>query len=354
MRARTTIAATGAVTPIGLTGMETGFYYRTGIPALRENPIVGYADEAITMATVNILPHELVGWSRARELAKMALVDCLLVHRERLAGVRIAVVVCVDDRFGDAFPGTNSPALLLQTALGQDLFDFFGVRVPVAVHPAGPAGPGHLLGESIEQLESGRLDLVVFGGAHTDHEVARIQTLVEAQRLYSSDHLDAVIPGEGAAFVAMGLPHVVRRLGLPELADVISFGAGFETARPDNDDSAFEAGGMTAAVHQASVPVREGKLKIGWQINDLQVETFRFFEWQSVSIRSEDVWREAMQLDSPCQRLGYQGGATLPLFWVLAAEGFRRDWAPDSLVMTLAGSDAGERAAVVLSAPATR
>jgi 3-oxoacyl-[acyl-carrier-protein] synthase I len=353
MKSRTTIAATGAVTPIGLTAMETGFYYRTGMPGMREAPILGYPGEAITMGVVNIFPNDLVGWQRAYALAKMALEDCLLPHRELLTTLRVAIAVCVDDYFGEAFPGTNSAALELQSALSRDAYDFFGASVSVSIHPSGPAGPGHLLKEWILELESGRVDLLILGGVHTDYELARIQGLAEAKRLFSSEHLDALIPGEGAAFVLMGLGHVVRRLGLPQLADVVSFGAGFENARPDNDESAFEAGGMTAAVYLASAPVRESGEVIGWQINDVSLETLRLYEWQSISIRSEDIWTKTLRVESPCQRLGYQGGATLPLFWVLAAEAFRRGWSSESLVMTLAGSDAGERAAVLLSNPAS-
>jgi 3-oxoacyl-[acyl-carrier-protein] synthase-1 len=49
--------------------------------------------------------------------------------------------------------------------------------------------------------------------------------------------------------------------------------------------------------------------------------------------------------------MGHLGAAAMPLHVILAAEAFRRGFAPHPYAVSIAGSDGGERAALLLSAP---
>ena len=60
---------------------------------------------------------------------------------------------------------------------------------------------------------------------------------------------------------------------------------------------------------------------------------------------------EPMSVDSPSQRIGRTGAASLPLFLALATEAYRRGYAPTPFGLLFAGSDGGERAALVVSSP---
>lgn len=348
MHSRATIVATGAVTSLGLTALETGFFYRTGLPGLREAPIIGRDNQAITMGLVNTLPNELVGWERAFQLGERALEELL---KKVPSGARLAITLAVPETWGERVFGEDCGALRLETKLRRFLEGTLGQRVALQVRPEGAAALGRLLSEELQRLEAGAVDLVILGGLHTDYEVARIASLVASNRLYSSEHLDALIPGEGAAMVLLGLDHVVRRLGLPELSRIFGVGQGFERAQPSNDESAYEALGMTTAVFELGALLEANTRRVGWQLNDVSFETFRLFEWQAVSVRAEHLFSRELVVDSPAQRMGHLGAATLPVFSTLVAEAFARGWAPDPLAMILVGSDGGERAAVLLGDP---
>ncbi len=89
-------------------------------------------------------------------------------------------------------------------------------------------------------------------------------------------------------------------------------------------------------------------MKIGFSFGDLSFELFRVHEWQAAMTRTRELYAPPMAADSPAQRLGHMGGAALPLELVLAAESFARGYAPHPLGLCFAGSDAGERAAIVV------
>ena len=91
--------------------------------------------------------------------------------------------------------------------------------------------------------------------------------------------------------------------------------------------------------------------KTGKVLTDLTFETFRHFELQAAVTRTQRFFCAPQQVESPAQRLGYLGAAALPLHFALAAEAFAHGFAPHPLAVALAGSDGGERAAVLLSAP---
>src|SRR5262249_19500867 len=134
-------------------------------------------------------------------------------------------------------------------------------------------------------------------------------------------------------------------------AEIHTAATAFDKARPDNDEPAFEAAGLTTAVRRAGAPLTSTGRRAGWMLTDLGHETQRVFELQAISVRTRNLWCEPQLCDAPAQRLGYLGAAVMPLHLALAAEGFRRGLSPHPWAMSIAGSDGGERAAILLSAP---
>jgi len=157
-----------------------------------------------------------------------------------------------------------------------------------------------------------------------------------------------VLPGEGAAFVVLTREETARRLDLSPAARVGGVGTGVDRSRPDNDASALEATGTTAAIRAAAEDLVESGLRAGWAISDHTFEARRVLEWQAAVIRTHTLWGEPHHVEAPAQRIGNLGAAALPFAMALAAEGWRRGYAPSGIVMALAGSDAGERGAVLL------
>src|SRR5690606_8927335 len=109
------------------------------------------------------------------------------------------------------------------------------------------------------------LDPLIPGGAaacpvisRSDHarslrlpDPARIHALAAARRLFTTDRLDALIPGEAAACAVIMRSDHARSLRLPARARIHALATGHSKARPDNDESAFEAAGMTAVARAA-------------------------------------------------------------------------------------------------------
>jgi 3-oxoacyl-[acyl-carrier-protein] synthase-1 len=146
-------------------------------------------------------------------------------------------------------------------------------------------------------------------------------------------------------------PDVARTYKLTPLANLFAVGNAFDKIRPDNDEPAFEAIGLTVAVRKAGAPLAELKLRAGWLLTDLSFETYRLFEHQSMIVRTQSLWVEPQQWDPPALRMGALGAAAIPLEVTLAVEGWRRGWAPHSIAIACAGSDGGERAALLLMRP---
>jgi 3-oxoacyl-[acyl-carrier-protein] synthase-1 len=197
-------------------------------------------------------------------------------------------------------------------------------------------------------LKSRALDAVVLGGLHTDFEPEVIQGLEASGRLFARDNLDAVIPGECAAFVVLMREPDAARYELPALARLRGIGDGRDGVRIDNTASAYEAFGLAAAARAATKSLGESEQTAGWVLTDLTHEMWRQKEWQSVFVRLQRVLGNPYYIDSPAQRMGQLGGAALPLLMTIAATAWQYDYAPSPRAILLGTSKGGGRAALTL------
>ncbi|MDI3284252.1 hypothetical protein [Polyangium sp. 15x6] len=330
------VVKVGARTPIGLDSRQTGFLLRAGFPAMAEAPLADSAGEAITMGFVPTIDPRIVGPERLVLLARPAFEEAALP----LGDTKTLVYFTLDEGYDEARAAAWELSTLVRRALPA---------ATVEVVPRGEAALGALLPAALRALESRETDAVVLGGVHSDYDVATIRALEESGRLFSPDNLDARIPGEAAAFFVLMRDPDARRRGLSPLARVLGVGSGRERARPDNDAPAYEAFGLTAAVQQAAVPLVRTGAKAGWMLTDMTGEMRRLDEWQAAFVRAQDALESPYFIDSPAQRIGYLGAAAIPLFVVVAATAWEHGYAPSPVVMAIAGSDGGERAAVVLA-----
>jgi 3-oxoacyl-[acyl-carrier-protein] synthase-1 len=345
------VVSVGARTPLGLSAIETGFAYRAACVGMREAPLVEEeGGDGVTMCFLPTIDPLLVGGDRAVKLALPALDEALKGVGPGLPQLRIKLVLCMDEQFGVAGPdgrsaGGNLAAWVIQRATQ------FASQTSLETVVRGPAGPGFVLQGLFDSLARGTIDAAILGGVHTDYDPARVRSLAEAGRLFKPDNLDSIIPGECAAFVVLMRPDVARTYKLTPYAQLFSVATAFDKIRPDNDEPAFEAIGLTVAVRKAGAPLADAKLQAGWLLTDLSFERYRLFEHQSMLVRTSSLWCEPQQWDPPALRMGALGAAAMPLHVALAAEAWRRGWAPHSVAFSCAGSDGGERAALLLSRP---
>lgn len=330
------VVKVGARTPIGLDARQTGFLLRAGFPALGEAALADAAGEPITMAWVQAVEPRLVGPERLGALAQAPFEEAAAAVGDAAMEVHLAL----DEGYPDAFVARG-----ILTAMVKRL----APAAKVTVEPQGEAALGALLPAALRTLEERRAEVVILGGVHSDYDPDAIAELEASGRLFSRDNLDARIPGEAAAFVVLMREPSAARRGLVPLARVLGVGTGTERARPDNDDPAHEAQGLSAAVRQATEPLLRTGQTAGWMLTDLTGEMRRLHEWESVWVRAQKALGRPYVIESPAQRIGYLGAAALPLFVAMAATAWEHGYAPSPTALLTAGTDGGARAALVLA-----
>lgn len=345
------VVSVGARTPIGLSAMETGFAYRAATVGMREAPLYEEeGGEGITMCFLPTIDPLLIGHERAVKLAIPALDEAMRGAGPALSQMRVRVVLLMDEHFATHGPDGRIAA----TEVGAWVIQRAGMVAPQAqleTSVRGPASLGFALPPVLDALARGSIEAAVIGGVHTDYDPARVKALAAAGRLFKPDNVDSMIPGELSAFFVIMRPDVARMYKLTPYANIFTIATAFEKARPDNDEPAFEAVGLTVAVRKAGAQLAEEKLRAGWLLSDLTFERHRLFEHQSMVVRTQSLWWEPQQWDPPALRIGALGAAAMPLHVVLGVEAWRRGYAPHSVAFSCAGSDSGERAAMLFSRP---
>lgn len=348
MRPLAVVIAVGARTPAGLRAVDCGFSFRASAAIMRPCALVDPDGEPVTMCFQPTIEPLAVGFERALALAAPALDEVLLQLGPVARTLRARLLLATEEGWGRRDPGGRPRAArLCEDLVRRAQASLAEVGLEVATR--GAASAAYLLPGAIAALDAGTIDLAIVGGVHTDYDPERIADLAAAGRLFRPDRRDAMIPGEHAAFFALCRAEVARRLGLSPLASILAVETGEERARPDNDESAYAAAGLTAALRRALG--RLGDVRVGWMLNDLSFETFRHAELHSAALRTQKHFCEPQRFDSPAQRIGHLGAAALPLHVVLASEGFRRGWAPHPVCVAVAGSDGGERGIIVAADP---
>ncbi|MEZ4446731.1 MAG: hypothetical protein R3B72_47070 [Polyangiaceae bacterium] len=351
MKTRGVVVSVGARTAIGLTAVDTGLAHRAAAAAMSAAPLADGDGEPATMCYLPTIDPFVVGAERAVALGRPALEEALAPVVERLPYMSVELVLCLDELMAQRGEDGTIPGSRIATELSRVVSRVAPKLADVQTVARGPASLGFVLDKVLAKLESGGADAVVLGGVHTDYDPARIAALVSKGRLFSPDNLDALIPGEAAAFLVLMRADTARSHGLLPRLRLHEAATGQAKATVDNEESAFKAAALTAVARQAGRGLVDDGLRAGWMLTDLSFEMMRLYEFQAMCSRTQRLWCEPQYCDSPAQRLGYAGAATMPLHLVLAAEAWRRGWAPHDVAMSFAGSDGGERAAVLLSSP---
>jgi len=216
------------------------------------------------------------------------------------------------------------------------------------VHETGSCG----LSEALRLVASERKHgdtLTIVCAVHSNCGLSSTAALGQAGRIWGEECLDALLLGEGAVALLVS-PKEPRHLGVPvgvrvDLTELLN-----EPARPDNDESAFLAAGLTVAARAATDASHGRGQKIGWISSDVSYEAFRVHELSTVLTRLSDRFGEPQVLDAPNQRLGYLGAAVGAFQIAYAGEAFTREFAPAPECLCLLGTDAGVRAALLLGA----
>lgn len=348
------VVGVGARTSVGLTARHTAFLLRAGVVGFHEAPILDTNDEPVTIGSVPTLDPLLVGADRVRLLAAAALDEALDVLGEGIGGLRMRVVLGLDEILGRKVGVTPTHADLLAAAIHEQTMKRGPAAVTVEAVARGEAAAGLRLTAACKELARGDADVVALGGAHSDYDPEIIQRLSSLGRLFGSGNVNGVIPGESAAFLLLAMPGFARKHDLPPRAWLHAVGTGFEKAGPDNDEPASEAQGITLAIETAAAGLETDKLHAGWLLTDTTAEVHRLLEWHAALVRAQRFLGKPHWIDAHAHRLGRLGAAALPLHVAIASTAWRHGFGPHPVALSAVGSDSGERVATVWSDPEGR
>lgn len=330
------VVGAGARTALGLDLPQTSFLLRAGFTAMGPASL-GPEGETVTICKQPALEDDCYGATRAIALATPAIGEATAPF----AGLtpRVKLVLCLDSR-----PEAEAEA----EEVGRAVLAAAPWSPSLEISLRGGAAACLALPGALAELGR-RLDLVVLGGVHSDFDPRAIARLLASGRLYADDNLDAVLPGEAAAFVVIASPEFARASRLAPLARIDGVGAGVEPARFDNDEPAAPARGATEAMRAASASLEAERARAGWVLSDVSFEAWRLREWQTVFLRARSVLGPPFVIDNVAHRLGALGAASAPLFTALACQAWRAGHAPSPRVLALMASEGGERGAICLS-----
>lgn len=314
------VISVGCRTALGLDARASALAFRAGVVPLRGAPFAGRDGQPIVAGFLPTLPWELGAAGRAAALGEAAAREALAGLPARRPAPKLAVLA-VTSSGGEA-------------ALRARLEALPGLEA-IELVTEGEACAADAL-PRVRELLSGGADVVLWGGAHSDADPERLRALVERDRLLDGEHLDAIVPGEAAAFVALA-----RQGSHPApLAELEGFGVATTPARPD-DDTPADGGAWTEAVTRAAAAG-----PAGWVLFDVGYEALRLREWEAVQVRARAALAVPYRWDDLYQRLGRLGAATLPVGGALVAASAGVGHRPAERALGMYGTDAGRRAAV--------
>jgi 3-oxoacyl-[acyl-carrier-protein] synthase-1 len=327
-----------AVTTLGESAMETALLLRAGLSNVALSDFIDASGERMMMCGAPSLPSHLRATGRAIALAQLALAR----FAESIDVTdRPALVLAVANRYagGDKTARLNEEGNSFVAALQSQLPTSLR-GCDVEVFPYGRAAGAPALRRAIELADEGRF--VIWGGVDTLHDWSVLERLQAADRLLTTENVDGVRPGEGAAFMAVssGTHRGIRVLGI---------GTGREP-RPIGSEEPFQSLGLSAALEMAVAPLRAVSRRTNCWLLDNSHEAYATKELQNIIARFGDILGLRSEMQMPLQPLGDAGAAAMPLLSVLAAEAWRLGYANDDVAVITGCSDDGARGALLLGA----
>ena len=185
---------------------------------------------------------------------------------------------------------------------------------------------------SIAELNQGKWQAVIFGGADSLISMDACLTLNDQGRLNTVSNSNGIIPGEAAAFVVLQNKETAPSNTTPTLAYLSGLGVADEPHARDADLHATE--GLSSAITQAITQAGIAATDIEGLVHNLGAETVEVLEWDQTTKkiwpnRVNEQQRMAVQLGEleqadnpedpipralhPYKTMGETGAAALPM-----------------------------------------
>jgi 3-oxoacyl-[acyl-carrier-protein] synthase I len=339
------IAAAGARTPLGLRAAPSAAALRSGISGVGMHPFmidrVGDPMPAVLDAR---LDPRMPGPERMLALAASAVREaCTLLGETPYSRLRLPLYLALPE----LRPGfSQSDVETVSAAIGQL------PGLPVEISTVQVVAQGHAAGllalaAATDWIRQGALEAALVGGVDSYFVPDTMEWLDDNRQLAGADARSAFVPGEAAGFCLLMTERARERLGLPELASVLSVGLGRETKLIKTSDICLGEG-LTATVQAAFAALPRPNGKVNEVICDINGERYRGEEWGFVCLRLGEHFDDPTTYRSPADCWGDVGAASGPLFVMLACEAAARRYAGGPRTMVWASSEGGLRGAAML------
>ncbi|MFP2930447.1 hypothetical protein ACLESO_35665 [Pyxidicoccus sp. 3LG] len=354
---RAAVLAVGMTTPVGLGARASAAAVRAGITRIRTSTIHLRAWEGQRMGLVEEEHlHPL-----SPEVEEMTR-GCPDRHRRMLQLATLA--------FREASATLKPPApppLLLALpetpasgveALGPDFLSHLARQTGVAfdvrrsqLFRQGRAGGLLALQRGLELLAARQAEYVYVGGVDTYLDLRMLIGLEREKRLLTPASTEGFIPGEGAAFLLLGLPRTAKDAGMEVLAHVLGVGTGSEeghlySERPHLGDGLADS--LRALF--AGLPPKLPRVETVYA--GMNGERLWGREWGVAYLRNAEHLQENPRMEHPVEFIGDPGAALGTLMAGLAAIGLQKGYRQGPCLLWC-GSDRAERAAALLHSTAS-
>lgn len=206
---------------------------------------------------------------------------------------------------------------------------------------SGAAGVVEGLGVALELIGAGKVERCVIGGADSLLRPHDLDRLARDQRLIAPGRSQALVPGEGAAFVAVGPARpgrvAIRGIGLGyEQATVLAGQRSVGEAFASAFESAIQAAGLPEAEIDFVVGNHNGERYDAWETSHTNARCYR-------------TRRERLPVIWPAASTGELGVAGGALALLVAASAIEQDYAVGPTAAVQVRSEAELRAVALLS-----
>ncbi len=343
------ITGIGAVTAVGLNAVQTCAAVRAGLSGFRkavalpapQQPILGAVVPAsralkrlpeawLVNLAARVIGEALPDRSRAVDPVLLLVVPDTL---RRHPGLREGAGAHLIERIGE------------QTQIRFDMRSRTVEGGAAEGLAALPVVRDLLLKEGVRQCVIAGVDSLV-----NRDDLSRLRA---ASRLHGADQPQGVVPGEGAACIALTID---AGIGAHARAQVLGAGAALEGESETAIGPRYSVGiALQSALEDTVRDAGCDEASVDFRVSDMNGERYRAWESTICAARFYRTRRERLAVWYPAMSVGEIGAAAGVLGIAIAARALERGYAPGPLAMCEASSDGPLRAAcVVAPAPAAR
>lgn len=336
------IVGCGAITAVGLSSAQTCAAVRARLSGFQRCACLPPPQGPLCVGAVPAAPGlKKTATQWLLNLAEAALRDCLSGIARPVG--RMALVLGLPEPFRE------HPALAHQRP-GQFTRQLRS-RLSSAID-----GPCHVLedghGAAIrgaalarQLLASGEAAVCLVGGVDSLLNASDLRRLQLSGLLHDEGNPQGVVPGEGAAFVALSSQPLAHG---PVWAQISGIGAAME---PDAIlGERFSVGNaLVKALNAAVADAGLGEPSLSFRVSDMNGERYRAWETLLASTRFYRTRRERMAVWHAAAFAGDTGAASAALGLIVAATGVARGYAPGPVAACESSSDLGLRAACIVT-----